>query len=594
MASLADSPLDAEAGILQGNPTMKRLKGRWFMLLFALPFAAAGMGVLLFGIVPNLIEWQQMKSWTPVEAWLHSAELVSSRSEDSTTYRVDARYHYEYGGYRYEGQRVGIMGGSDNIGDFHHVLAARLEHALRTGTPVPAWVDPANPADAVLNRDMRWDALAFSGLITLLFGGVGFGLLAWTLLVRPLHVEHPDAASRPWLARRDWADNHIACSGKGSLWFVWAFALFWNGLSAPALYAVPGEFAKGNHLILVALIFPLIGLVLLVWAIRNTLSWRRFGQLAVVMDPFPGAIGGQVGGHVDVPLPFDVQQLFSISLSCVHSYESGSGKNRSRKETVLWQGEGLAHAEPTAKGTRLSFCFDVPDALPASEPPSSDYHLWRLTLEADLPGVDLSRHFELPVFPTGEHSSAHMRSSTRHPKAIEQRASQIEQALDYREIPGGVELFSPMLRNPAGWSAGLLFGAIFGGAGWSMFRYADDAPATLVWGCMLVGGVIVFFTVLAMFSSVQARLDGEGLCSQRFWLGVPVGRTWVRRDEIHRLEIESSYRQQIGSKTIEVFHIRAVTRSGRNITIAKNLKGREVARQALTAIAGRCGYPAGQ
>lgn len=573
---------------------MTRMKGRWFMLLFSLPFAGVGAGFLLLSIIPSVMEWRQMQGWPQVDAQLHSAELVSSRGDDSTTYRVDARYSYEYGGQYYENERVGIMEGSDNIGDFHQIVAARLEEALRAGTPVPAWVNPANPADAVLNRDMRWGMLAFKGLFALLFGGVGFGLLVWTLLGKSTHVDHPDAASKPWLARRAWVDNRILCSGKGGLWFVWIFALFWNAISAPVLFAMPAEFAKGNHLILIALIFPVIGLFLLVWAIRSTLSWRRFGQLAVVMDPFPGAIGGQVGGHIDVPLPFDAQQIFAVTLKSMRSYVTGSGKNRSRKESVLWQSEGVAHSESSMKGSRLSFCFDVPDNLPASEDPSNDYRLWRLQLDADLPGVDLNRQFEIPVYPTGERSGARIRSSAQHPKAIEQRAAQIELALDYREIPGGVELFSPMLRNPGGWIFGLIFGGIFGGAGWGMFRYADDAPAILEWVFMLVGGLILLFTIVSMFSSLRVRLDNQGLTSERFWLGIPVGRDQVARDDISKLEIHSSYKQQTGTKHVEVCRIRALTRSGKKIPVAKNLKGREVAQQALAAIAGRSGYPAGE
>ena len=233
---------------------MTKMKGRWFMLLFALPFAGVGLGFLLLSIIPSVVEWRQMQSWPQVDAQLYSAELVSSRGDDSTTYRVDAHYSYHFGGRNYDSRRVGIMEGSDNIGDFHQVVAGRLEDALRTGTPVPAWVNPANPADAVLNRDMRWDMLAFKGVFALTFGGVGIGLLAWTLLAKPAHVEHPDAASKPWLTRRAWMDNRIVCSGKGGLWFVWIFALFWNAISAPVLFAMPAEYAKGNHLILIALI----------------------------------------------------------------------------------------------------------------------------------------------------------------------------------------------------------------------------------------------------------------------------------------------------------------------------------------------------
>lgn len=566
------------------------LKAHLGLFLFSLPFAGVGLGFLLLSILPSLQEWQQMASWPQVEAQLQHAKLEHNRGDDSDTYEAVARYTYTYNGRSYHSSRVAIMSGSDNIGDFQQRLAAQLEADWRAQRTVPAWVNPDDPADAVLNRDMRWGALGFRLLFAVIFGGVGIGMLGYALLAKPSLVDHPDAASKPWLARREWADNHIVCNARGSLWLVWLFALLWNAISVPVLFAVPAELAKQNYLILLGLLFPLIGLLLLFWAIKTTLGVRRFGQLVLVMDPFPGSIGGQMAGHIDLPLPLDSQQAVAVKLSCLRSYVTGSGKNRSRSESLVWQSDGVAELQPSVQGTRLTFCFDVPEGLPASEPHSSDYHLWRLGINADLPGVDLERQFEIPLYPTAEQARARLRSSAQHPKAIEHRIAQIESVLDYREIPGGVELFSPMLRNPSGWIFGLVFGAIFAGAGVGMY-HAADAPGILVWSFTLVGGLILLFTLKSMFTSIRVRLDSQGLTSQRHWLGIASGRDEVARAEISKLEIHSQYKQQSGGKHVEVCGIRALTRDGKKIPLAKNLQGREVAQQALEAIAGRCGFP---
>ena len=80
---------------------------------------------------------------------------------------------------------------------------------------------------------------------------------------------------------------------------------------------------------------------------------------------------------------------------------SGSGKNRRRSERVVWQTDGAAHTVPRLGHTRLEILFDVDDGLPPSDPQEeSAWHLWRLHVEADLPGVDFDRVFEIPVFPT--------------------------------------------------------------------------------------------------------------------------------------------------------------------------------------------------
>jgi hypothetical protein len=68
-------------------------------------------------------------------------------------------------------------------------------------------VDPANPAQATLNRDLRWLVLTLQGVIALVFGGVGFGLLFGARYGAGGHVvctalESHLAASRHFLARR--------------------------------------------------------------------------------------------------------------------------------------------------------------------------------------------------------------------------------------------------------------------------------------------------------------------------------------------------------------------------------------------------------
>ena len=85
-----------------------------------------------------------------------------------------------------------------------------------------------------------------------------------------------------------------------------------------------------------------------------------------MLDPFPGSIGGHVGGTIELALPFDAAHDFEMTLTNIHSYVSGSGKNRSQKEKAEWQDIIVAHAEPSGKGTRVTFRFDVPLPLGSS------------------------------------------------------------------------------------------------------------------------------------------------------------------------------------------------------------------------------------
>lgn len=400
----------------------------------------------------------------------------------------------------------------------------------------------------------------------------------------------PASASKPWLEQREWASSEIICNGKSGLWFTWGFTLIWNLLSLPAVLAIPDELGKGNHVILVVLLFPFFGIVMLTWAIKYTRSWRRFGQLRLVLDPYPGSIGGQVGGSIDVPIPYDAQQRFPINLHCVRHYETGSGKNRRRNEDVIWHTPGLAYSQPSAQGgTRLSLCFAVPADLPVSEPRSNDYRFWRLEINADLPGVDLHRQFEIPVFATAEQSQAALPLSSEHPQLNAEREAQIDSVANIEQIPGGVSMHFPMLQGAGNNLIGLICGIFFAGAGFLM-RAQSDAPAFMVWIFILVGSLITFFSLKWLFISLWVQLDHNGLISQRYWLGVAVGRDQIPRADISKLQIETSRKGASAKGYQEICKIYAVTRNGKKVLIAMNLNGRDTAQLALEAIGSLSGY----
>jgi hypothetical protein len=566
-------------------------KGRLFTLLFALPFAGVGIGFLVFGVIPNLYEWHQMKNWPQVEARLLDAGLSTNRGSKSDTYQAIARYSYRYQAQNYTSERVAIMGGSDNIGDFQQGLARHLELAHRMGQPVPAWVNPNDPGDAVLNRDLRWNLLGFKMIFVLVFGGVGIGLMVFTLKAKVGATYHPESTSKPWLAQQEWASPEVTCDSKSSLWLIWFIATVWNLTSLPATLAAPEEWADGNKLILIALIFPLAGIYLLVWAIKYTLSWRRFGLLRLMLDPYPGSLGGQVGGTIEIPIAYNPKQRFPVNLQCVRRYVTGSGKNRTSHESIIWQSNGLAHSQPSATGgTRLALGFNVPANLPASETYSDDYRFWRLELNADLPGVDLHRQFEIPVFATGEKSRTESPLSTNHPQLNEEREANIEAVANIQQIPGGVRMHYPMLHRAAGNNlVGLVCGLFFAGAG-ILMHFESDAPAFMVWIFTLVGVLIIYVCLKWLFTSLYVQLDHNGLISERYWLGMAIGRDQIPRADIKKLYIDISARGQSAEGYQEICKIIALTRDGKKILIAMNLKGRDTAQLALEAIGGLSGY----
>ena len=150
-------------------------------LLFAAGFGAGGL-VGIGALAHHVHGWYTTRSWQPIMVEVTKAELHSSRGRKSTTYRVAAQYRYEVGGKTYTGKRVGYGDeAADNIGEWHEDRFAELDDARKSGQPLLAWHDPKNPAEAVLDRNLRWGMVLFLLPFAVLFSAVGLGAL-WGLV----------------------------------------------------------------------------------------------------------------------------------------------------------------------------------------------------------------------------------------------------------------------------------------------------------------------------------------------------------------------------------------------------------------------------
>ena len=224
-----------------------------------------------------------------------------------------------------------------------------------------------------------------------------------------LKARHPD---QPWLWRPDWATGQIRDGMRATLWGSWLFSALWNLLSVPAAaLAVREALQLGNRAAYVALVFPTVGVGLLVWAIRNTLRFRRDGMSVLELSSVPAVIGHSLIGRVRASSLLQPADGFDVVLSCVRRVTSQTGKDSSTTETILWQEEkrvrGELNRDPRGMATFVPIGFQIPGDVRGSDPTASnDYVLWRLTLSATVPGVDYQSVFEVPVFRTSASDSA--------------------------------------------------------------------------------------------------------------------------------------------------------------------------------------------
>ena len=154
--------------------------GLFVLALFAMPFAAAGLGILLFMTAPMVYDWARMQAWQSVPAHVDSATLQTHKSsKGGASYSVSTRYRYQVAGVEYTGNRASITTRADNIGSFQEQLGYRLQGAERTGEPVPVWVNPAQPSESIVDRSLRPGLLALQLGLALVFGAFGGNIMLW-------------------------------------------------------------------------------------------------------------------------------------------------------------------------------------------------------------------------------------------------------------------------------------------------------------------------------------------------------------------------------------------------------------------------------
>lgn len=577
--------------------------GVWVLALFALPFAAAGVGIFLLMVAPAIYDWARMQSWQPVAAQVESATLQSHHgSKGGTSHSVSVRYRYEVGGVTYIGQRAAIHERPDNIGSFQEQLGRRLQGAQKTGIPVQVWVNPAKPAESIADRSLR------PGLLLLALGlaglSGGFGMLVLAKIARAVwrgHSAKPssqdadpiDEGAFPWLQRAQWADNRIRSDQRETLKAAWFIALVWNAVSLPLMaLKLPGAWTRGSFVAFGAMaFFGVLGAGLLVWAVRAALDARRFGDAHLVLDPFPGALGGHFGATLALPAPYTPDLVFLTRLLCTR-YEKGRGRgNDEDNEQELWRAEGLAHVQPQGDGVAVSFRFDVPAHLPASgDPMAQEHHGWRLEVQSMTPGLKFARGFVVPVYATGFTSSRLSADATQHPGLHALMSWELSDLASVQALPGGVQLYFATGRRWAASLMVLMFGAIFAGAGW--FAGVKGAPVLFPVMFCGAGCAIVLGGLYELTNSLRVHIDRQGLWTERRVLGFVTARHQARAEQVVGLRLKEGGGTRSGTSSFANYRLVAQLQGGARVTLAEGVRGLASARQLMQTVQSRSGYAA--
>ena len=330
---------------------------------------------------------------------------------------------------------------------------------------------------------------------------------------------------------------------------------------------------------------------LLIGAIRTTRDARRFGDVALQLDPFPGSIGGHFGATTVLPVAYRPGLLFAATLAaCTTAPAAPPTLTTTTTPRFARTCCGKAGHGPGAAAGRWH-CAELSAGCARRPAPSGAHPRRPPRLAPDAgkpqrPTLAFVRHFDVPFTPTGEASQRLVADAVQHPAAVQSRKSRLDEVATWAH-PGGVDLYLPYGRTwqkpglagvwrdlwrlwPAGWPPG------------------GTAAVSLVFGG--VGGA---FTVWAFFA-----LGNSLKCSSARRACAPSGASWVSCFAWHRcphsdlqgLQLVQSYTSQSGSQH-RVVPDTGGAENGKTITVADSLRGEAVAEQMLQQLAQTTGLP---
>lgn len=395
-----------------------------------------------------------------------------------------------------------------------------------------------------------------------------------------------------WRFRKGWETNHIKGVIAKELWFFWGFTIFWCSISLPIAWKIPMLFSEHGSKILFLAAFPVIGFGLFIYTIVITFQQSRFRGLRLILDPYPGSLGGQVGGILDLN-SLSVAELtnnpFKVTLECIHVRGPDGAKRNVQRTQVGWSESGKAELSSTYSGTRLTFCFDAPKRLPPTTIDRREhFNYWLLTVSAKLPGADLNQNFDIPVFNSGKVKSSlksHNISESLAKDTSKEKEKENEaigrldfQATGLRNVcratdtENGFELSFLSLRNKvlALYSAILSFGAWFA-------VYVNRMES--IWGGLfaLLGLGGIGMLIYLLFNRLHVKVTSRSTRILRTLLGIPIHWRTIALDDIKQLVINESYTTNDGVKRIAYYKIRLKHQSGNNTVVGESIPGKYLA-----------------
>ncbi len=308
------------------------MKSKIGVLLFSAVFMLGfGAGGYFAGIVPL---WDALNtkwrapSLLAVQATVADVRLVRGGKGSNS---VRARYTYFWQGVRYASEQISLQQGlqsSDNLSDWHERWFQTLKQAQSSQSTVTAWIDPNNPSDAVLDKEVRYAKVWFAIPFATLFTGVGL-VAGYFFFVTLLSLGKPEAMEKSSQKLEPVTDNApiIRANFGGGLFF---FGVIWSLLSIPICIMV---WSSPNQTIarIVVTVMAALGVWMMLSGVLAGLRTRRSVSPTVTLSPQHPAFGDSFRVLFHFPNQSSTAMPPAIAIAIAETIEDQRGSTTSRR-----------------------------------------------------------------------------------------------------------------------------------------------------------------------------------------------------------------------------------------------------------------------
>ncbi|MGD0897698.1 MAG: DUF3592 domain-containing protein [Thermoguttaceae bacterium] len=557
----------------------------WLWVLFALLFAAVGVGIGVW-LLSIVHAYFNMQAWEETPAKIVHADRKCVRSGSKrAVYETNVEYQYRYQGQDYTGNRFSL--GDDELFDRNPNLLGELRKYPRSGHWFRCYVNPKQPAEAILYRDLPWHGLITPAGAALLFGGFGFSALTYLMLARRrgrkeevLARAHPE---EPWLWTEDWASGRIH-SSAASFWGPLFMAVFWNSFCAVLWCAfLCNRTGRADEQVIWWFAIPLTiaGLWMIAWAVAAVMRWHKYGRSVFQMASVPGVVGGQLAGVIRIPVKIEPEHAFRVRLNCIDCESRRHSHGFLR--IIVWQDEEVVTydlLQGDAGHSAIPVLFRIPYECRQTD--DGDPHsliFWNLEVSARAAGLDYRAEFTVPVFKTPQsdpHFAIDRDLVAKYTAAEGPECDLLDAGVrKTTSLTGeGCRFVFPMARCPLFATTMTLISLALSDVPFFLWYLDAGLVVTIVFGTVFgLAGMLLSIGAANLWfyrSVVDVSSRGLTVTGGLFGCGSP---QWIAVADIARIEMVSN----ASTDKLMYFDLIVVCRGGKRVTACKWLPGHRLA-----------------